>query len=179
MNIMFTGYKNAIAASFINIDTKTNEREVVHALSCQLTNDNYGQDLTKYLKECGTSEGKPHPFDANYINITTLDGDEFNSPKIYLNGEELEVNDNNLGIFSFCAKFLKNVMPKIKNQLTDGYYRSDDFNKHIFMNSDLKKVMSKEEYDKFVPDIIKDEVIQSHANIIFDKIQGVMEDYFA
>ena len=168
-----------MASTITTIMPDTNKKFVTHAISCKLTNDHYGQDLTNYVKALEKSEGKRHPYDAGYINIITQYGDEFNSPKIYLNGEELEVNDNNLGIFSFCAKFLKNVMPKIKNQLTDGYYRSDDFNKHIFMNSDLKKVMSKEEYDKFVPDIIKDEVIQSHANIIFDKIQGVMEDYFA
>lgn len=179
MNVTFTGYKNAMASTITTIMPDTNKKFVTHAISCKLTNDHYGQDLTNYVKALEKSEGKRHPYDASYINIITQYGDEFNSPKIYLNGEELDVNDKNLGIFSFCAKFLKNVMPKIKNQLTDGYFKSDDFNKHIFIGPNLKEVLPQNEYNNLAPNLVKDEIIQNHAKTIFDNIQTVMEDYFA
>lgn len=177
MNVTFTGYKNALAGSFVKFDPKTKESEIVHAFSCQVTND-CAKDLNEYLLKVKRSDGPFHP-DMDFINITTCSGDEYNRPDIYLNGVFLEANDKNLGIFSFCANFLKNVVLKTKNKVAQDYFKSDDFNKHLFLGADLKEVLTKETYETLSDEFIMAKNIQNRAGIILSNIQDLMEDYFA
>lgn len=178
MNVTFTGYKNALASSFMKIEPKSNKGEIVHAFSCQVTNDCYGHDLNEYLLKLKRSDTPFHP-DLNFINITSCSGDEYKRPDIYLNGVLLEANDKNLGVFSFCTKFLKNVVMKTKNKVANDYFQGEDFDKHLFIGANLREILSKEEYDKLTKEMVDTSVIHSRAEIICSDIQSLMEDYFA
>ncbi len=153
MQVNFTGIRNVgyncdlMYPTYIQ-DGKSvynpNEYADMNVINMQLKDDYNGKDLSDYKKAVQTSdvENKRHPIVPDFINLAVLKGELPTDKDTYffLNGSKLEVNDQNMTIFSFLAKTLK----KLKEQSLDkfvvdnDYLFSSDASQSIKLGQDMK-----------------------------------------
>ena len=136
MQVNFTGIRNVGYDCDLIYPTYMEDGKVVYnpehyadsnVINMQLKDDFNGKDLSDYKKAVETSdvENKRHPIIPDFINFAVLKG-ELPSDKdtyFFLNGSRLEVNDENMGIFSFLAK----TLTKLKNQSLDRFFVDKDY----------------------------------------------------
>ena len=136
MQINFTGIKNVGYNCDFLYPTYEQDGQLVYnsddyadmnVINMQLTDDFNGKDLSAYKDAVGTSdvENKRHPIVPNFIHLAVLKGELPIDKDTYffLNGSKLEVNDQNMTIFSFLAKTLK----KLKEQSLDRFFVDKDY----------------------------------------------------
>lgn len=168
MRVSFNGIKNIGYTKFtynfdnqeyINSPVSPNMAEEYNFLSLRLTNDKDGNDLSEYLKLIKDKPQFINSYNNDIICININKRYEHDEPSdIYypeydfqLNEQELELNDNNLKMFSFIGKILKKT-----KQMAD--------------NSHSKDIISTD----FLTEISGSEGVK----IMFDYLQNVMENYF-
>ena len=183
--INFTGYKNASAVSVVNgyiVDggcQLSDKRS--HIFCCELTDDHNGKDLSEYVKQRSKLDSLAfkNEYDINFINIASVPNLENGIPDIYLNGVLLNPQDNSLGMFSFCAKLLKKIVPSLPNQVNNDYLMSNDFCSQLLIPPEFRNSCSKKEYRYYLESVVDDENIREHAKLINEDIMTVMLDYLA
>lgn len=167
MRVSFNGIKNIGYTQFSyktehqenNIPISPDEDYENHFLSVKLTDDKDGNDLSEYLN---LIKEKP-----KYLNIFNNKTFVFNINKRYepvkiseiyypeydfqLNGEELELEDSNLKLFSFLARILIRT-------------------KQISQNTTSKNTLTENAFGE--------PAASEGCKKMFDYIQNVMEDYF-
>lgn len=144
MRVSFNGIKNIGYTQFsyktenqenTNSPVTPDEDYENHFLSLRLTDDKDGKDLSEYLT---LIKNKPQ-FLNLYSNSTLILNinkryESFENSDIYypeydfqINGEELELNDNNLKMFSFVSKLLNKTKEITNNSHSKNIKDTDVF----------------------------------------------------
>lgn len=179
-NINFTGISNIAGVSF---SRKGNS--ISRSLSMVLSNDFNGQDFTNFQNVLKKIPNKSDEF-KNSVSPDILNIECVYEPlnnknsALYVNGQKLDVNDDNLPMFSYIAKLSKRIVGM------------DD--KSIIVYNDYKKYMADEaiiygvSFKKNLPDSLnKEEIIdsvflpknsKSFAQYVNNFVQDLMNNYF-
>jgi len=133
MSINFTGIKN-IGAVEVIIPSNNCDMSI---LSMQLTDDEQGNDLEKFKKSFYKNQNLNDYLTAYdgalSINVSTNVKKEEdylpNKYTFYVNGTELEVNDDNLPVFSYLAKLTGKIANKKDSEMGGdvNYIKSPNF----------------------------------------------------
>lgn len=195
MDITFTGIKNPVHYSTTIYKTlgysknqpvfSPYEYIKMNYLNMELTDDFNGKDLTEYRKKLGASavEYYKHPINRNSINIAILKGelDEDKGKYLYLNGNNIDIEDGNLPIISFMTKKLRELSESSQRVSIDkNFYTTDEAANSIILGHDLR-----DDYQYMIEDPLPDlkkyhsyENIKNGANEMFKLLNDLMMDYF-
>lgn len=185
MSINFTGIKN-VGAMLVPYPENNS---VMSALSLQLTNDDDGNDLDKFvntMKSKGVEDKYIIPYEgAVSINVWSTEArDEYSKPKhhFYLNGSALEVKDENLGIFSYLAKLTKTIANKPEEDMGADikYITSPDFINGSTIGYYLKQAMLNDitaPIGEMVNSIYNPAGAKAGAEVVNKTINDTMIDY--
>lgn len=136
MQVNFTGIRNVGFDCDLMYPTYEQDGQLVYkpdeyadlnVINMQLKDDFNGKDLSAYKEAVKDSnvENKRHPILPNFIHLGILKGELPTDKDTYffLNGSKLEVENENMSIFSFLAKSLK----KLADQPLDKFYVDSDY----------------------------------------------------
>lgn len=179
-NINFTGISNIAGVGF-----SRKENTISRSLSMVLKDDYNGQDFSNFknvLKRISNNSDEfKNSISPDVLNIECI-SDEFNNKNsaLYVNGKLLDVNDDNLPMFSYIAKLSKRIVG-----MND---------KNMIVNNDYKKYMADNtliygvSFKKNLPNTLnKEEVLdsvfspansKSFAQYVNDFVQDLMNNYF-
>lgn len=186
MSVSFTGIKNV--GSMATVVPQAGQQ--MYIMSLQVTNDENGNDLDEFkkaLSKTKNSEKYMTQYDEGLISINLgkeVSEDEFVPDKntFYLNASPLEVNDDNLPMYTYLAKLTKNIANKKNNQLPieSEYFGTKDFLNGTSIGYFVKKVFEVNpniNIGAMIKTIHNPENVKVGANIINDSIQDTMVDY--
>lgn len=163
--ITFTGIKN-ISYCFDN----RKFRRIGDFLSAELT----GKDFHKFKKAVARSgfdfDIYEHPYQKNFINISTVDLDEGNIRVLFINDVPVEEIDESIPLFQFAARLTRRIAKKKAENflLEKDYSNSCLFDKVTLLGETLK------DPDRYhIPQMVKD-----GAKNINRFVQNIMMDYF-
>lgn len=107
-NISFTGIRNIGVAQF-----QRSANSVSLALSATLKNDHFGKDLTEFnsvlKKAFGDKATKISPRHNDLLNMEFVSSLDSDNGKVFVNGAHVEVNDQNLPMFTYLAKMTRKI----------------------------------------------------------------------
>ncbi len=183
MQVSFTGFKNASTICFRDTE---NPDHSMYVLSAEITNDYDGADLSNYKKAIQKSSQADlgNKVNKNFANFAlvcqNLKDVRLNNSAIYLNGKFVDVNDTNLGIFTFLADMSKKLARKSSNDYTldKDYLQSEDFDNIAVPGNNLNEMLGPI-YSKVVPHMVSPDEIKRNSNIMNEKLEDIMIDYFA
>lgn len=151
----------------------------------ELTDDTFGQDLTKYnevLKNSAMPEARNNIY-SRYMNITTLrpnySQDDVN---ILLNGIPVEICDKNIPLITFISKILNKISEQSDNEfkISEDYSVIDDGSIAVAYGQNLEtNCISDEDYFDTMLAIHDPENIKNGVNEIIENITDRMIDYFS
>ncbi len=177
-NISFTGIKNIAACQF-----KRNEQSFSTALSMCLTDDFNGKDLSEFHSMVKKVATRPNQF-KHYNGTDVVNIEHYaqnDGTALFLNGDEVEINDENLPVLSYIAKKTRQIfrLPKEKMTVNEDYKTPDEVGKNLrygtkYVFKDPDHPDRTDLYDDcFDKDVVKD--VAKHINQV---IQKKMEIYF-
>lgn len=197
MNIHFTGIKNvgfetrSYAQKYEDEedDNKNfNEIEDEYFLNVQLSDDKDGNDLTEFrdhVRKTGLKNFS-HPYNPNMLSLQiSKDVLERGYSKnidyqVYINDadKELEVNDNNLQMFSYLARLL-NKISNLPNQklIAEREYLSDDAAESVILGENLKETYG-DAYNYEIERIHSPNIVKYGARKMSSLITEIMANYF-
>lgn len=198
MDISFSGIKNPayLPTTMYKImgyigDTpiySKSERIKMNYLNMELTDDFNGKDLTEYRNKLKNSAVNyyEHPINQNSINVGVLKGElaEDRGTYLFLNGNNIDIEDDNLPIISFIAKKLKELsISSQKVSVDKNFYTTDTAAKSIVLGQDLRDSYEYQKMDKDpLPDLKKYysyENVKNGSGKMFKLLNGLMVDYFS
>ena len=138
MTVSFTGIKNV---GYL-MNGSAEQGIYKRAINLQVTNDEDGNDLDKFeevLKETGT-EYRYHMDTPGLISFLMAKQRKDNHMCTYdfvLNNNELEINDENLPIFSYLGKILTRISEMEERDMVvdDSVYMDNEIYKHTTLGS--------------------------------------------
>ena len=181
-NVSFTGIKN-----IADIGYQKSNSTISSALSMVLTDDYKGKDLTEFKavleRVAKKSKNFRHKDGVEFINLEKRD-DMYgksveDSVKFYLNGKKVEVNDENLPIFSYLAKLTRKISKMdSKDMVVNNDYKNYEASSKLIYNqelseSDLNIIKDSSLLDRF----FDKDIVKNCAKLTNDLIQVVMENY--
>lgn len=177
-NINFTGIKNIGSIQF-----RREPEALSTAISMCLTDDFNGKDLTEFHSLIKKVAKKPfeykHENGNNIVNVEHC-GYRGNSA-LFLNGYEVDVNDNNLPIFSYITKLTRQIVNMSKKDMivNEDYKTLNEAGKNLVCFGeievhDAQNPNCTDLYDEF----FDKDVAQKTAKSINDCIQKTMNNYF-
>ena len=154
----------------------------------QLKDDYYGKDLTEFKKALLSSDlvGAQNPIGYDFLNIS-IESEEYqddlykdSAVSFYINGNELEVNDKNLRLFSFVSKLLKRISqaPEEKLVYNRDFVNEEEADSAIVVGDNLMNIFGPN-YLAVKKDVYSAKRAIQGSGIMFDEIQNTMMDYFA
>ena len=116
-NISFTGMRNIGVAQF-----RRSENTFSVSLSAILKDDFNGNDLTEFnsvLKKTfkNNASNYKNQDTPNLLNVEFLAKLNENDGNVFVNGHKVDVNDNNLPMFTYLAKKTREIMGLSDNQM--------------------------------------------------------------
>lgn len=196
MQIRFTGIKN------VGYETRTysqhfdndgegrgfEEVENEYFLNLQLSDDYNGKDLTEFRENVQKTGLKnfSHPLYPDMLSLAiskdvVTEGYSSNVDyQVYINDadKELEVNDNNIPMFSYLARLLNKVAKTPDNKLcVDKDYLADDAAESVILGEDLKDTYG-EIYPYEIDRIHSPKVVKNGAAKMSELIRDIMLQYF-
>lgn len=177
-NISFTGIKNVAACQF-----QRNRQSFSTALSMCLTDDVNGKDLSEFHSMVKKVATKPNQFEhyngSDVVNIEHYAQND--GTALFLNGDEVKINDENLPVLSFIAKKTRQIfhLPKEKMIVNNEYKTSDGVGQNLMYGivahfRDPEHPERTDLYDTF----FDTNVVKSIARDINQSIQKKMNIYF-
>ncbi|MCM1339446.1 MAG: hypothetical protein NC191_07225 [Muribaculaceae bacterium] len=194
MHVNFTGIKNIGYKSDLMYPTyeqdgklvyNSNDYIDVNTINMQLRDDFEGKDLSNYRKVMAApvAKDKRHPAYPNFLNVSVVKG-ELPSDKdtyFFLNGSMVDVNDENMPIFSFIAKTLKGLTqrPLEKFEVDPAYLFGDNVGKLMVLGQDLEDNYETHlDYWDAVADMHSNEHAQNGAKKMLELLEKKMFEYF-
>lgn len=177
-NINFTGIKNIGAIQF------SREPEVLStAISMSLTDDFKGKDLAEFHTLLKKVAKKPmeykHENGSNIVNVEHCSYKGHSA--LFLNGDEVPVNDNSLPIFSYIAKLTRRItnMPEKDMVVNNDYKTLDEAGRNLICFGEIEahdpqNPNRTDLYDEF----FDKRTVKEIAKGINNYIQQTMNKYF-
>lgn len=196
MNISFNGIKNVgfetrkYVQNFDNDEygDKFKEAEDEYFLNVELTDDEYGNDLSEFRRHISKTGLKnySHPYNPNMLSLA-ISKDVIESGfsrdvdyQVFINeaDKELAVNDNNLHMFSYLAKLMNKILKMPDKDLkADKEYLEEDAAESVIIGEDLKDTYGKA-YNYEIENIHSPYVVKNGAKKMLSLINDIMFDYF-
>ena len=186
MSVSFTGIKN-VGAGMVALP-KTSEQMLV--MSLQVTNDEKGKDLDEFKKvlaKTKNSENYKTNYDEGLISINVskqISEDEFVPDKntFYLNATPLEVNDDNIPMYTYLAKLTRNIAAKEYEDfdIDSDHFATKDFIYGTSIGYFVRKAFEVNpniSLKSMIMAMHEPENVKNGANLINDAIQSTMVDY--
>lgn len=188
MRISFTGIKNPGYYAYV-IQPVSNDEEndyspelvKVKYINMELT----GNDLFEYKNKLNSSDVHylSHPINPDFLNIGIVKGEleQDRGTYFYLNGNLIDIEDENLPIISFMAKVLKQLKLNPQNSIIDkNYYKSDIASQTLMLGTDLRDYYS---YNEDCTEDLKSyhnlKNVSYEADKMLDYMTDKMIDYFS
>ena len=188
MPINFTGIKNMGAVNAV----MPMEGQQMSVISFQVTDDDSGNDLTRFkkaLEKSGTPERYSTAFDEGLVSLNVIheakeeeyEPDRYN---FYLNGSKLDVNDKNLALYSFLANTTSNICSKKDNEfkVENEYISSQAFIKGTSVGHFIRSMFTSNpqiDLGALFNALHNKDNVKTNSQIINDAINSTMYDYFA
>jgi hypothetical protein len=154
-------------------------------INTQLTDDFNGKDFETYKAILKRSQiaGRYHPLNKKMINIQTVktynpDGNEF---QLYVNDNQVKINDENLGLISFVSKLLKRIAKEKpdKFEINNDFIEGEEPALATSIGTNLREVFDDEyKYKEFLQSAYEPTAIKGVSKEEFNDIQKCMEEYF-
>jgi len=178
-NVNFTGLRNIGSCEF-----QRQPNTISKSLSLVLSNDFNGKDLAEFksviAKVTPDLEKFRNNISSEIVNVECKSSGWHFTDALYLNGEEVKVNDKNLPIFTYIAKVTKKItgMPD-NNFIVNEYYKDFIADESLIYGIRLTDSIPEDvsRLNLFNQFFQKDKV-KTGAKQINDFIQNIMNKYF-
>ena len=178
-NVNFTGLRNIGSCEF-----QRQPNTISKSLSLVLSNDSNGKDLAEFksviAKVTPDLEKFRNNISSEIVNVECKSSGWHFTDALYLNGEEVKVNDKNLPIFTYIAKVTK----KITGMPDNNFIVSEDYKDFIADESLIYVIRLTDSIPEDVSRLnlfnqfFQKDKVKTGAKQINDFIQNIMNKYF-
>ncbi len=178
-NVNFTGLRNIGSCEF-----QRQPNTISKSLSLVLSNDSNGKDLAEFksviAKVTPDLEKFRNNISSEIVNVECKSSGWHFTDALYLNGEEVKVNDKNLPIFTYIAKVTK----KITGMPDNNFIVNEDYKDFIADESLIYGIRLTDSIPEDVSRLnlfnqfFQKDKVKTGAKQINDFIQNIMNKYF-